>query len=330
MSSKPEVSTAADVTPDRAKRKLGRGLGALLGETHREESVAPSEGGTALSSAAGQGEGGAGAPRSGLASIPVARIEPLPGQPRQIFDDEALDDLARSIAQRGVIQPVIVRPLERKGRYQLVAGERRWRAAQRAKLHEIPAIIRDLDQREVMAIALIENIQREDLNPIEEARAYQHLADEEGMSQAEIAELVDKSRSHVANHQRLLALPEKVIAYVERGQLSMGHARALIGHDAAEMLAEEAVTRNLSVRDVEKRVRSKGGASGRASSAKPSKSGSHESEDIAAVERHLEEFLGMSLKIKPDADPSSGAITIKYKTLDQLDLLCQRLTGGKI
>ncbi|MEL7739335.1 ParB/RepB/Spo0J family partition protein [Citromicrobium bathyomarinum] len=330
MSSKPEVSTAADVTPDRAKRKLGRGLGALLGETHREESVAPSEGGTALSSAAGQGEGGAGAPRSGLASIPVARIEPLPGQPRQIFDDDALDDLARSIAQRGVIQPVIVRPLERKGRYQLVAGERRWRAAQRAKLHEIPAIIRDLDQREVMAIALIENIQREDLNPIEEARAYQHLADEEGMSQAEIAELVDKSRSHVANHQRLLALPEKVIAYVERGQLSMGHARALIGHDAAEMLAEEAVTRNLSVRDVEKRVRSKGGASGRASSARPSKSGSHESEDIAAVERHLEEFLGMSLKIKPDADPSSGAITIKYKTLDQLDLLCQRLTGGKI
>lgn len=330
MSSKPEVSTAADVTPDRAKRKLGRGLGALLGETHREESVAPSEGGTALSSAAGQGEGGAGAPRSGLASIPVARIEPLPGQPRQIFDDDALDDLARSIAQRGVIQPVIVRPLERKGRYQLVAGERRWRAAQRAKLHEIPAIIRDLDQREVMAIALIENIQREDLNPIEEARAYQHLADEEGMSQAEIAELVDKSRSHVANHQRLLALPAKVIAYVERGQLSMGHARALIGHDAAEMLAEEAVTRNLSVRDVEKRVRSKGGASGRASSAKPSKSGSHESEDIAAVERHLEEFLGMSLKIKPDADPSSGAITIKYKTLDQLDLLCQRLTGGKI
>ena len=330
MSSKPEVTTAVDVTPDRAKRKLGRGLGALLGETHREESVATSEGGTVMSSAAGQGEGATGAPRSGLASIPVARIEPLPGQPRQIFDDDALDDLARSIAQRGVIQPVIVRPLERKGRYQLVAGERRWRAAQRAKLHEIPAIIRDLDQREVMAIALIENIQREDLNPIEEARAYQHLADEESMSQAEIAELVDKSRSHVANHQRLLSLPAKVIAYVERGQLSMGHARALIGHDAAELLAEEAVTRNLSVRDVEKRVRSKGGASGRASSAKPSKSGSHESEDIAAVERHLEEFLGMSLKIKPDADPSSGAITIRYKTLDQLDLLCQRLTGGKI
>jgi|TARA_R100000049_G_C1952310_1_gene101181 ParB family chromosome partitioning protein len=330
MSSKPEVSATAEVTPDRTKRKLGRGLGALLGETQREESVTGSEGGTALSSAAGQSETGMAAPRSGLASIPVARIEPLPGQPRRIFDDEALDDLARSIAQRGVIQPVIVRPLERKGRYQLVAGERRWRAAQRAKLHEIPAIIRDLDQREVMAIALIENIQREDLNPIEEARAYQHLADEEGMSQAEIAELVDKSRSHVANHQRLLSLPTKVIAYVEGGQLSMGHARALIGHDAAEALADEAVSRSLSVRDVEKRVRSKGSDSRRARPLKTATSGSYESEDIAAVERHLEEFLGMSLKIKPDADPSSGAITIRYKTLDQLDLLCQRLTGGKI
>lgn len=330
MSSKSESLATAEAGPDRTKRKLGRGLGALLGETQREESVAPSEGGTALSSGLGQGEGTTGAPRSGLASIPVARIEPLPGQPRQIFHDEALDDLARSIAQRGVIQPVIVRPLERKGRYQLVAGERRWRAAQRAKLHEIPAIIRDLDQREVMAIALIENIQREDLNPIEEARAYQHLADEEGMSQAEIAELVDKSRSHVANHQRLLSLPGKVIGYVEGGQLSMGHARALIGHDAAEALAEEAVTRNLSVREVEKRVRSKGPGSPRPTEPKRANSGSYESEDIAAVERHLEEFLGMSLKIKPDADPSSGALTIKYKTLDQLDLLCQRLTGGKI
>ena len=301
--------------PKAAKRPqgLGRGLSALLGDVSREEPVSPST---------PQANGKA------VQSIEVALIHPHPEQPRRHFDDGALQELADSIAKRGVIQPIIVRP--HGGGFQIIAGERRWRAAQRAKLHEIPAIIRDLDQREVMAIALIENIQREDLNPIEEARAYQHLADEEGMSQAEIAELVDKSRSHVANHQRLLALPEKVIAYVERGQLSMGHARALIGHDAAEMLAEEAVTRNLSVRDVEKRVRSKGGASGRASSARPSKSGSHESEDIAAVERHLEEFLGMSLKIKPDADPSSGAITIKYKTLDQLDLLCQRLTGGKI
>lgn len=327
MSAKPD--TKAEMAPDRSKRKLGRGLGALLGETQREESIAPAEGGTAISDAKQGSEAGNALAKAGLASIPVARIEPLPGQPRKHFDDEALDELAQSIAQRGVIQPIIVRPLERKGRYQLVAGERRWRAAQRAKLHDIPAIIRDLDQREVMAIALIENIQREDLNPIEEARAYQHLAEQEDMSQAEIAELVDKSRSHVANLQRLLALPEPVIALVEVGKLSMGHARALIGHDRAEALAEEAVAKNMSVREVEKLVRAKPEvekAQVKSRTGLPAGTNA----DIEAVERHLEEFLGMSLNIKPDADPRSGAITIRYKTLDQLDLLCQRLTGGEI
>jgi len=326
MSSKP--ATAPDTaTTDRAKRKLGRGLGALLGETQREESIAPPEGGTLAVAPTSGGEGAS--PRTGLASIPVARIEPLPGQPRKIFDEQALDELAKSISQRGVIQPIIVRPLERKGRYQLVAGERRWRAAQRAKLHEIPAIIRDLDRREIMAIALIENIQREDLNPIEEARAYQHLAEEEDMSQAEIAELVDKSRSHVANLQRLLVLPEPVIQLVELGKLSMGHARALIGNDRAEALAQEAIAKNLSVREIEKRVKAKPAAEKpRAKPAEGAPAGT--SADIEAVERHLEEFLGMAIAIKPDADPRSGAITIRYKTLDQLDLLCQRLTGGEI
>ena len=329
MSANTKPTSVTETSADRSKRKLGRGLGALLGETQREESVAPAEGGSTVSGVTSISDAKGGAPREGLASIPVARIEPLPGQPRKVFEEEALDELARSISQRGVIQPIIVRPLERKGRYQLVAGERRWRAAQRAKLHEIPAIIRDLDQREVMAIALIENIQREDLNPIEEARAYQHLAEQEEMSQAEIAALVDKSRSHVANLQRLLALPETVIQLVELGKLSMGHARALIGHERAEALAEEAVAKNLSVRDVEKRVRAK---PENAKSAKTGEgnSGTRSNADIEAVERHLEEFLGMSLSIKPDADPRSGAITIRYKTLDQLDLLCQRLTGGEI
>lgn len=339
MSAKPAPETSAatatatgsDAVPDRTKRKLGRGLGALLGETQREESIAPAEGGTTIDAPAKTGTAGS-APTSGLASIPVARIEPLPGQPRQHFDDDALEELAQSIARRGVIQPIIVRPLERKGRYQLVAGERRWRAAQRAKLHEIPAIIRDLDQREVMAIALIENIQREDLNPIEEARAYQHLAEVEDMSQADIAALVDKSRSHVANLQRLLALPEAVILLVERGKLSMGHVRALIGHDRAEELAEEAVAKNLSVREVEKRVRAKapGKAATQTKNGAPNGAAPGTNADIEAVEKHLEEFLGMSLNIKPDSDPRSGAITIRYKTLDQLDLLCQRLTGGEI
>ncbi|MBB3034430.1 ParB/RepB/Spo0J family partition protein [Alteriqipengyuania lutimaris] len=333
MSAKPAAESSAvkaDAAPDRSKRKLGRGLGALLGETQREESIAPAEGGTTIIAPTKPGDA-AGAPTSGLASIPVARIEPLPGQPRQYFEEDALEELAQSIARRGVIQPIIVRPLERKGRYQLVAGERRWRAAQRAKLHEIPAIIRDLDQREVMAIALIENIQREDLNPIEEARAYQQLAEVEDMSQADIAALVDKSRSHVANLQRLLALPEPVIRLVEIGKLSMGHARALIGNDRAQELAEEAVEKNLSVREIEKRVRARppreatGSAKSEVEGAPPGTNA-----DIEAVEKHLEEFLGMSLNIKPDADPRSGAITIRYKTLDQLDLLCQRLTGGEI
>ncbi|MEL7729992.1 ParB/RepB/Spo0J family partition protein [Citromicrobium bathyomarinum] len=334
MSSKPATTPSPKIADeslanDRAKRKLGRGLGALLGETQREESIAPPEGGTTLS-VGGQGSGAEGASsRTGLASIPVARIEPLPGQPRKVFNEDALNELAQSISQRGVIQPIIVRPLERKGRYQLVAGERRWRAAQRAKLHEIPAIIRDLDRREVMAIALIENIQREDLNPIEEARAYQHLAEEEDMSQADIAALVDKSRSHVANLQRLLALPEPVIQLVEVGKLSMGHARALIGHERAEALAEEAIAKNLSVRQIEKRVKAKP-ATEKSPKTPANDAPPGTSADIEAVERHLEEFLGMSLNIKPDADPRSGAITIRYKTLDQLDLLCQRLTGGEI
>ncbi|MFL0670948.1 MAG: ParB/RepB/Spo0J family partition protein, partial [Erythrobacter sp.] len=199
------------IPADKPKR-LGRGLGALLGETRREEPLVLDR-----ELAAGQGESerdsvavGAGATASPLRMVAVAAITPLPGNPRKHFDEAALDELAASIAARGVIQPIIVRP-RGPGAYQLVAGERRWRAAQKARLHEIPALVRELDDRDVMALALIENLQREDLNPIEEARAYQRLADDEGMTQADIARLVDKSRSHVANLQRLLALPDAVL-----------------------------------------------------------------------------------------------------------------------
>lgn len=311
------ISTPARNPADR-KKKLGRGLGALLGETQREEPLTR-----------GGAEGGddAYAARGGLASIATSAIEPLPGQPRRRFDEDALEELAASIAQRGVIQPVIVRPLA-GGRYQLVAGERRWRAAQKAKVHEIPAIVRELDETEVMALALIENIQREDLNPVEEARAYQGLSERQGMTQAEIARLVDKSRSHVANLQRLLSLPEEVLDLVEDGDLSMGHARALIGHESAIELARRAAERKLSVREVEKLAAGPLSPEQRRkprSSRDPAKDA-----DIAAVQRHLEEFLGLSVKIKTDADPRSGAVTIRYRTLDQLDLICQRLTGGDI
>ncbi|MCP5395686.1 MAG: ParB/RepB/Spo0J family partition protein [Sphingomonadaceae bacterium] len=310
------------------KKKLGKGLGALLGETRREEPLVRREGPAITDMNAETGAPSARtAPQSGLAQLSVAAIEPLPGQPRKYFDEEALAELAASIEQRGVIQPVIVRPLA-GGRYQLVAGERRWRAAQKARLHEIPALIRDLSEREVMALALIENIQREDLNPVEEARAYHRLSEDEGLTQAEIAKMVDKSRSHVANFQRLLALPDAVLDHVERGDLSMGHARALIGHDDAVEIANRAVKQKLSVREVEKLARA--GATPAPRKTARSASQSAEDADIAAVQAHLEEFLGLQVRIKSDADPRSGQVTIRYRTLDQLDLICQRLTGGDI
>ncbi|MEL7199391.1 MAG: ParB/RepB/Spo0J family partition protein [Pseudomonadota bacterium] len=321
----PQRSTAA------RKKKLGKGLGALLGETQREEPLVQSEV-TPASSASQQNASSSefvSDANSPLKMLSIASISPLPGNPRKHFDETALDELASSIATRGVIQPIIVRP-EKSGSFQLVAGERRWRAAQKARLHEIPALVRDLDDREVMALALIENLQREDLNPVEEARAYQKLSDEEGMTQADIARMVEKSRSHVANIQRLLNLPEVVLDMVEGGHLSMGHARALIGQDDAADLAKRAVNDNLSVREIEKLVRK---------SAKPSPNSGQTPQfaveqghdaDIQAVQNHLEEFLGLPVSIKSDADPRSGSISIRYSTLDQLDLVCQRLTGGDI
>ena len=323
MSSENQTDTEQRV-PAPPRRKLGRGLGALMGDMQREEPLVRDE-------KAGEG---AAKQADGLANLAVASIEPHPDQPRRYFDEAALDELAASISARGVIQPVIVRPLG-AGRYQLVAGERRWRAAQKAQVHEIPALIRDLGDREVMALALIENIQREDLNPVEEARAYQRLAELEDMTQVEIARMVDKSRSHVANLQRLLALPESVLDHLEAGRLDMGHGRALIGLDDAAELAERAVTKKLSVREVEKlaRVRRDGGERPPRRQARPSRDPVADA-DIAAVENHLEEFLGLSVKIVSEpgasAGTSAGSVTVRYRTLDQLDLICQRLTGGSI
>lgn len=320
MNDQSELKTS--IAPPR--KKLGRGLGALMGEIRRDEPVVrlapdaqeidPGSGETAL------------VDRNELKSLDISSISALPGQPRTHFDEAALGELADSIRARGVIQPIIVRPLP-GGRYQLVAGERRWRAAQRAQLHRIPALVRELDDREVMALALIENLQREDLNPIEEARAYRRLADEERMTQAEIATMVDKSRSHVANMQRLLELPDDILGMVAAGSLSMGHARALIGHPDASGLARQAVKDKLSVRQVEKLAGQKT-RSGRATPARPHSD--TDDADIVAVQSHLEDFLGMPVRIVTEKTPQQGSITIRYRTLDQLDLLCQRLTGGDI
>jgi ParB family transcriptional regulator, chromosome partitioning protein len=302
---------------DEKPRRLGRGLGALLGETRREEPLVRRDDAPAEPPAPGA---------SPLRMLAIASIKPLPGNPRKYFDETALDELAASIATRGVIQPVIVRPHPEAQGFQLVAGERRWRAAQRARLHEIPALVRDLSDREVMALALIENLQREDLSPVEEARAYHRLSEQEGMIQIDIAKMVEKSRSHVANMMRLMTLPDRVLDLIEQNQLSMGHARALIGRDDAVHLAERAVDEGLSVRDIETLTRKPGkrAAEGASDPYQPA-----ENADIVAVQQHLEEFLGLNVKIKPESDPRKGVMTIRYTTLDQLDLLCQRLTGGE-
>ena len=309
--------------PAPAKKRpggLGRGLGALMGEVRREEPLVQSA--RPATDLAG-----------GFALIATAEIEPHPDQPRRHFDEAALDELAASIARRGVIQPIIVRPLG-SGRYQLVAGERRWRAAQRARLHEIPALIRQLDDGDVAALALIENLQREDLNPIEEAAAYQRLSEGDGLSQADIARMVDKSRSHVANLMRLLALPGEVQTMLQDGRLQMGHARALINAPDCAALARDVVARGLSVRATERLARKalrhgEGEGDTPLRKARAARNPAEDA-DIAAVQRHLEDFLGLKVTIAADADPRSGTVTIRYRTLDQLDLVCQRLTGGGI
>lgn len=286
---------------------LGRGLSALLGEAVREEPVAP------------------GSERSrGVQSLPVAEIEPHPEQPRRHFDDAALDELAQSIAARGLIQPIVVRPWQ--GRYQIVAGERRWRAAQRARLHQVPVIVRDFDEAETLELALVENIQREDLNAIEEAEAYRKLIDRFGHSQEALGRIVHKSRSHIANLLRLLDLPMKVRAAVADGRLSMGHARALITAADPESLAQTVIEKGLSVRETERLARTaRGGGEPR-----PLLSGHRAAPDadIAALERQLGDILGLKVRIAHSG--TSGTVSLGYSSLDQLDLICQRLSGERI
>jgi ParB family transcriptional regulator, chromosome partitioning protein len=281
---------------------LGRGLSSLLGEVAQEASVTP---GTST--------------RGAIQMIPVASIEPHPGQPRRIFQEEALVELAASIQARGVIQPIVVRP--HGHRFQIVAGERRWRASQRARLHEIPAIVREFSDEETLEVALIENIQRQDLNAIEEAQAYRRLVEDYGHTQEELGRLVHKSRSHVANLLRLLDLPAKVQALVGAGQLSMGHARALITAADPEALAEEVVRRGLSVREAEKLAKAGKAPKPRAPRAAASQA------DVAALERQLGDLLGVKVAIRHGAE--GGSVTLSYSTLDQLDMICQRLSGDR-
>lgn len=286
---------------------LGRGLSSLIGEAPPVPRSDSSGG--------------------GVRNIDIARIRPNPAQPRQIFDEEALGELAASIAERGVLQPILVRPVD--DGFELIAGERRWRAAQRAQLHEIPAIIREFDEESRAEVALIENIQRENLNAIEEAEAYRRLISGYGHSQDVVGKLVGKSRSHVANLLRLLELPDPVRLMLLRGDISMGHARAIATAPDPEALAKEIVEGDLSVRQAEhlaKRVRpGPGHDKGRA----PARSAERAvNADLEALERQLGDLLG--LRVKVTHGNSGGQVALHYSTLDQLDLICQRLSGEPI
>ena len=284
---------------------LGRGLSALLGD----QPQAPSDQ----------------APRSGgVREIAVGRIRPNPGQPRVQFDEESLDELARSIAERGVLQPILLRPAG--DGFEIVAGERRWRAAQRARLHAIPAIVRDIDDSTTAELALIENIQREDLNAIEEADGYRQLVERYGHSHEDIGRIVHKSRSHVANLLRLLDLPEPVRQMLLRGDISMGHARAVASAENPEGLAREIAEKGLSVRQAE--ALAKRGRPASRDTRKAADAHAPVDADIAALERQLGDLLG--LKVRVANSGASGAVTLHYSSLDQLDMICQRLSGEPI
>ena len=293
---------------DPPRRGLGRGLSALMGETVAEQPIDPA------------------APRSaGVRMMSIGHISPNPHQPRRHFDDAALDELAASVSSRGLIQPIVVRPHPHNSGFQIVAGERRWRAAQRAQLHEVPVIVRELSDADTFEFAIVENIQREDLNAIEEASSYHRLIKDFGHTQEELGKLVAKSRSHVANMLRLLDLPRPVQDMVAEGQLSMGHARALITAPNPAELAQQVINRALSVRETEKLAKE-----GRGNPVKPraEKAPSAIDADISALERQLGDILG--LKVTIEHGDKGGRVSVSYSTLDQLDLVCQRLSGEPI
>ncbi len=286
---------------DRRQRGLGRGLSALMADVAVEEGQKP-----ILET-----------------RIPIEKIEPNPEQPRRTFSQEGLEELAASIREKGVIQPLVLRAHPSKpDMYEIVAGERRWRAAQLARQHDLPAVVRDFDDTEVLEVAIIENIQRADLNPVEEAAGYRQLMERFGHTQERLAEALGKSRSHIANLLRLLQLPEEILEMLRSGNLSAGHARALVVTPDPVALARQVVGRGLSVRETERLAKgndlrpepsvSRG--------AKPPKDA-----DTVALERDLSANLGMKVQIAHGGD-GGGEVTIRYANLEELDELCRMFT----
>ena len=286
------------------RRGLGRGLSALMADVGMVETV------TSRATA-------------GVREIPIEHVQPNPDQPRRRFDSEALAELAESIREKGVLQPLLVR--ERGDLFEIVAGERRWRAAQIAQLHVVPVIVKDYSDTEVLEVAIIENIQRADLSPVEEAIAYRQLIDRFGHTQEKVAETLGKSRSYIANSLRLLTLPDDVIGMVETGALASGHARALVASDKASALARRIVDEGMTVREVERLVREDKTGKGAARGYR-SRTGQKD-DDTLALEADVSSNLGMSVKISHEAHTGGGLLTIRYTTLEQLDMLCRVLSS---
>ena len=287
---------------DPSKKRLGRGLAALIGDIDRpvEERKAP---------------------------VPLERYVPIefvsrnPRNPRRIFTEAELEDLAQSIREHGIVQPIVVRPApENREHFELIAGERRWRAAQRAGLTEIPVIMRDVDDRVALELAIIENVQRADLNPVEEAMGYQLLIDEHDYTQADLAQVIGKSRSHVANTLRLLKLPTEVQGLINDGALTAGHARTLITMENPQAVAERIVKEGLSVRQVEalSQAESKG-----ILAVKPERAPVEKDADTRALEKLLSDVTGMKVEI--NHRDRGGEVRIRYSSLEQLDEICRRL-----
>jgi ParB family chromosome partitioning protein len=287
---------------DASRSRLGRGLAALIGEVSAEASSER--------------------PR-GQRRLPTGALRPNARNPRRVFSNTELDELVASLRERGIIQPIVARQLRGAGdAYEIIAGERRWRAAQRAGLHEVPVVIIEATDAEALQIAIIENVQRADLNPLEEAEGYRALMDEFHNNQEDIAKIIGKSRSHVANTLRLLKLPETVKAHIHSGKLSAGHARMLIGQPNAEELADEIVSRGLNVRQVEALARESGQKSGK-SNGRQSHARTEKSADLVALEKRLADSLGLVVSI--DDSSRGGSLTIRYRNHDQLDEVLRRL-----
>ncbi|CAH1657262.1 MAG: ParB/RepB/Spo0J family partition protein [Chelatococcus sp.] len=292
---------------DPARSRLGRGLAALIGDVGEEFG--------ALERTRTPGQ----------RLVPVEFLRPNPRNPRKAFVEEDLSELADSIRQRGVIQPIVVRSLPHLiDVFEIIAGERRWRAAQRAGLHEVPVVVIEADDKTALEIAIIENVQRADLNPMEEAAGYERLIADFDYSQNDLAQVIGKSRSHVANTLRLLKLPTGVKDLVNDGQLSAGHARALLGLEDPESVARQVIEKGLNVRDVERIAQDEARDSGKPSVPR-ARAKAEKDPDTRALEKALEDVLGLTVTINHQA--RGGEMRIRYLTLDQLDALCRRLQG---